>query len=277
MYVGIGNITGEVQIENISFAKKYAVALKNIQFEKAELTATASANILYKCPQWDFINEICPGAWEKFRDLIPGEHYGLVLIEENSGFAEGNMLIENKSADEPTNQTLNLTNITGLIFISSIPNITLAINERAAINLSNHFLNIDENSIFTYLNLGDLNITFQNGIANIIPAEDFIGSLYTFITANSSNNLAVSNVFRIEVINGAIAPTVVTFNFTDPLIQLKLKEYADLNLKPSLNYDSIIFTGYEIKNDIVITYATVDGKETKWLTSLNNFQDAIVS
>lgn len=266
----VSNVTKEVYIENLNVTKIYAIDLNEIEFEDAYLIATATANSLYRCEQWNFENELCVGNWEKINDLINGQQYEIMLTSGISAFGEGNFNVIDLT------QT-NLTNITDFTFVNDIPNITISINNNATINLSAHILNMDDKTNFTYYKPNNISITFNGTNAIVVPDKDFIGLEYTYITANSNTNVAVSNVFSINIINSTItqAKKDLLINLTDQSIQLKLKKHADLNLKPALKYDTINFTGYEINNDVVIIHATFDGKSIRWLTSLSNFDEIV--
>ncbi|MBI2005628.1 MAG: hypothetical protein HYS80_02595, partial [Candidatus Aenigmarchaeota archaeon] len=190
--IGIDNVGREILIDDVDVKKRYAVNLEELEFEKATLTATASANSLFKCRQWDYESEVCFGTWEKIKDLVPGEQYDLTLTPNDPGFIEGN-----------SNITLNITpiNITAITLIKEIPNITININNNATINLSNYFLNADENTIFTYYEQDNIIILFENGIATILPDKNFVGVRYSFITATKGSSIVVSNLFSINVVN----------------------------------------------------------------------------
>ena len=75
-----------------------------------------------------------------------------------------------------------------------------------------------------------LRLTATTAIATIIPAQDFVGIAYTFITANKSNNLVISNVFSINVVS-EIPIANITANITPNLILKKLKGKKVLFLK----------------------------------------------
>src|SRR3989344_3846490 len=212
--IGIDNVSREMSIENVEIKKQYAIDASALDFDNAVLTATAEGNSLFKCKQWDYDTEVCFGSWEKVKDLVAGEEYELTITPDDPGFVEGDLNI----TILPENITLvNITNITGLALIKNIPNITIIKNNNLTIDLSLYFANIDNETIFTYFAQDNITILFENNIATIIPSQEFIGAKYTFITANQSGNLVVSNVFSITVIN-------VTLNIT-PEIILKKKDF----------------------------------------------------
>lgn len=172
---------------------------------------------------------------------------------------------------------INATNITGLALINEIANISIVRNTNATINLSEYFLDID-NAAFSYYKTDNISIIFENETSTIVPDADFVGIGFTYITANKSDNIAVSNVFSISVVEAQLAPLNISdavINITDPLMRQKLVDYAEVNLKPAFRYSSILFTSYQVTNDLVIVHITLDGKEIKWLTSLSNFRNIL--
>ncbi|MBI2649719.1 hypothetical protein HYX04_00220, partial [Candidatus Woesearchaeota archaeon] len=187
--IGIDNVGREILIENVDVKKRYAVDIGGLDFEKATLTATASANSLFKCKQWDYDSEVCFGTWEKIKDLVEGQQYELTLTANDPGFIEGD-----------SNITIAPANRTGLALIKDIPNITILINKNATIELNEYFSNI-ENAVFTYFEQDNISIIFEDGTATIIPPQDFLGTSYTYITAAKGADAAISNVFSIIVTN----------------------------------------------------------------------------
>ncbi|MEK6892167.1 MAG: hypothetical protein AABX25_03205 [Nanoarchaeota archaeon] len=283
--VGLGSVSREISAEDVDITKKYSTNFDKIKFEKAVLRANASGNSLFKCRQWDFEREICFGTWEKIQDLISGEEYEVTLDADSNGFIEGNSNITLNLANATLYNTTNITlknitaNITNLVFLVNMPNITIASGSNASINLSQHFLNTDDATLFSYYKPDNITIFFEGDAATIVPDNNFAGIRHTFIIANKSNSLAVSNLFSISAVYLPSSATQISalINITDPSMQLKLKEYAEINLKPIFKYNTTYFTGYEIKNDVVIIYTVVDNKNIKWFTSLRNFNEIILS
>ncbi|MBI2102074.1 hypothetical protein HYT53_05690 [Candidatus Woesearchaeota archaeon] len=205
--IGIDNVSREIIIENVDAKKRYAINLEELEFEKAILTATASANSLWKCRQWDYDSEVCFGTWEKVKDLTPGQQYDVTLTANDPGFIEGDTNI----TIAPVNITNATINITGLALAKDIPNITIAINKNATIDLNEYFSNIDENTIFTYFGQEGISILFEGSTATIMPAENFTGTIYTYITAAKGSETAISNVFAVNIVNVTIdiTPTII--------------------------------------------------------------------
>ena len=202
--IGIDNVTREISIENVEVKKRYAVDLEELEFDKATLTATATASSLFKCKQWDYDSEVCFGSWEKIKDLAAWQQYELALTANDPGFIEGNSNI--------TIAPINITNITGLALIQNIPNITITINKNATIGLTEYFANVDEGTVFSYFEQDNISIVFENGIATVTPPQDFIGTSYTYITATKGADAAISNVFSIIVTNATafdVTPTII--------------------------------------------------------------------
>ncbi|MBI2131010.1 hypothetical protein HYU10_04540, partial [Candidatus Woesearchaeota archaeon] len=186
-----------IQIDNVNVKKKYAVDLGDLDFEKATLTANATGNSLYKCRQWDYDTEVCFGTWERVQDLVPGEQYNVTLTADDPGFIEGDINITVPAAPPPT----------GLAFTANIPNVSVVINRNSTIDLPLYFSNLEAGTIFNHYPMDDILVEFDNNIAIVIPSKGFAGSQITFITANKSDALAVSNVFSVNVLNISIGVT----------------------------------------------------------------------
>src|SRR3989338_9088771 len=99
--IGIDDVSREQSIKDVEIKKQYAIDASEIKFETATLTATAEANALYKCKQWDYSTEVCYGTWEKIKDLTAGQEYELTITADDPGFVEGNLNI----TDVPINIT----------------------------------------------------------------------------------------------------------------------------------------------------------------------------
>src|SRR3989338_8045470 len=194
--IGVDDVGREQQIKDVEIKKQYAIDASEVKFEAATLTATAQANSLYKCKQWDYETEVCYGAWEKVLDLTAGQEYELTITADDPGFVEGNMNI--------TTTPLNITNITELALIKNILNITIAKNNNYTIDLNEYFSNIDNNTIYNYNLINNISIVFKNNSAIVVPDEDFLGIEFTFITATKDSESAFSNVFSITVTNATI-------------------------------------------------------------------------
>ncbi len=165
-------------------------------------------SVNYHAPTINFENiciETC--SLENFNEseyrLIFEVDYGFLRIEE---IAYSTELI----------RELNITpiNITGLVLVNNVPNMNIVKNNDATIDLSNYFSNID-NAVFVYHEQENIEIIFDNNIATIIPDKDFIGTRFTYITANKSNNLVVSNVFSINVLEkeACFIPSTTEVNY----------------------------------------------------------------
>ena len=194
-------------------------------------------------------------------------------IAENTSFTVNLTINTTENAIQ-----INATNITELALVKDIPNITIVLNKNSTINLSQYFSNIDENTAFTYFEQDGVKIEFDNNVAAITPPQDFIGTVFSYVTASKGANFAVSNVFSISIIEAQLVPSNISdavINITDPLVHQKLVDYAEVNLKPAFRYSDVHFTSYQVTNEVVIVYIIADGKEIKWLTSLNNFREIL--
>jgi len=204
--IGIDDVSRQQEIKDVEIIKQYAIDTSEIEFETAILTATATANSLFKCKQWDYSTEVCFGTWEKIKDLTVGEEYSIAITSDDPGFVEGNLLIN-----------ITPVNITEVVLIKNISDISIAKNNNYTIDLSQYFSNLDSNVVFTHSGIGNMNIVFENNIATIIPDKDYIGIGFTFITADKDSISVSSNIFRITVTN-------VTIDIT-PKITSKKKHF----------------------------------------------------
>ena len=189
--IGIDNVSREQKIKDVKIKKRFAVDTSNLDFETATLTAVAQANSLWKCKQWDYETEVCYGTWEKIKDLTVGEEYELSITANDPGFVEGNLNIT------PVNITP--INITKFALIKNIPNISIIKNNNYTINLNQYFSGIDKGTKFSYYEVDNISILFDNNIATIVPDKDFVGTRFTYITAKKSKNVVVSNVFSVNI------------------------------------------------------------------------------
>ena len=75
------------------FASSYAIDPTGLSFDNATVTVTASAdaNALYKCKEWNITTQTCYGEWVKLLDVVPGQNYTFELTPDDPGFAETNI------------------------------------------------------------------------------------------------------------------------------------------------------------------------------------------
>ncbi|MEM2131624.1 MAG: hypothetical protein QXR96_03815, partial [Candidatus Woesearchaeota archaeon] len=60
---------------NRTFIKSFAINPENLDFSEAVLTSIAEGRTLYKCAEWNFIEQKCYGVWKKIMSLVPGKEY----------------------------------------------------------------------------------------------------------------------------------------------------------------------------------------------------------
>ncbi|MFC1753477.1 Ig-like domain-containing protein [Thermoproteota archaeon] len=70
------------------FVKVYAIDPTGVNFTSAEVTATATGSMLFKCKAWNFTLQECQGDWVKIADITPGEDYIFILTPDDPGLAE---------------------------------------------------------------------------------------------------------------------------------------------------------------------------------------------
>ena len=95
--IGVDNVSREIEIEGVDVQKRYAIDPSGLEFRNATLTATAEANSLFKCKDWNYQTETCLGEWEKIMDLTVGEQYNLTITKDDPGFIEGDVNVTIKN------------------------------------------------------------------------------------------------------------------------------------------------------------------------------------
>ncbi|MDP7458376.1 MAG: PQQ-binding-like beta-propeller repeat protein, partial [Candidatus Woesearchaeota archaeon] len=86
------------------------------------------------------------------------------------------------------------------ILVQDIPNIIVYKDSTAAIDLKKYFKDDDTEYLnYTVNDMENISISIFNNTLEIRPDTNFTGTAFTFITANDSKNIAVSNLFAIEV------------------------------------------------------------------------------
>ena len=96
------------------------------------------------------------------------------------------------------------TNESALMLYQNITNITLYQNTNFTINLSQYFTEIEDVEFSYYDKIEGIIMTFDDGLATIMPEKDFIGSEYTYLSAKDEDDKVISNVFAINVIEKKI-------------------------------------------------------------------------
>jgi hypothetical protein len=66
----------------------YAIDPTALNFTNATVTVVAKGSSLYKCKEWDFVNQQCLGSWMFFKVVSPGKEYSFVLTPDDPGFGE---------------------------------------------------------------------------------------------------------------------------------------------------------------------------------------------
>jgi len=173
--------------------------------------------------EWDDLSVIYYEAFTRFENVCVetcilenfNESQYKLIFEVDNGFLDidsidytiekeiNETLNESEILNESINISENLSitpiNILELTLIKNISDITIVKNKNISIDLNNYFSNLDNNTIFTYNELSNITIVFENNVANIIPNKGFTGSGFTFIRATKDDESVVSNVFKISV------------------------------------------------------------------------------
>ena len=141
---------------------------------------------------------------------------------------------------ELENATLRLDNISYTIIpeeveivnnapelLINIPDITILKNSEFSIDLSNYFFDKDNDSLqYVVYEMEDISVLINESIATLIPEKGFTGVRHTFVIANDSKSIAVSNVFVVNVtevliVKNITVKNVTIFNISETPTQLK--------------------------------------------------------
>ncbi len=243
--IGVDKVGRKIDISGVDVEKRYAIYASALNFKEGLLTATATGNSLYKCKKWNYGAELCYGEWERVKNLVEGEEYELKITPDDPGFIEGY---------EDTTVRLALSN--------DIPDINIAKNGNVTIDLGEYFSNIYYGTAFTYYEQDNISILFDKSNATIVPDKDFTGKRFTFITANDSGLLAVSEMFTIDVVE-----EVEVVEGVKGLKQLKADK-KDFKLDEDASFDFEFLTEEElVKQGKSLEKSVKEKQKKKWITA----------
>ena len=87
--VSLGIDKANISVPDVDIVKGFAVNPNELEADNIEMIITAEGSELYKCKEWSFNSGFCKGAWEKIKDLTPGQDYSLEIDKFDPGFGEG--------------------------------------------------------------------------------------------------------------------------------------------------------------------------------------------
>ena len=83
-----------------------------------------------------------------------------------------------------------------------IGDVTITKNDEHILALNEHFSDIEgDELIYSYSEIENIIITFEDGITRITPDENFTGTRFVFITASDSYDAVSSNVLKVDVVD----------------------------------------------------------------------------
>ncbi|MEA2038015.1 MAG: hypothetical protein U9O94_11005, partial [Nanoarchaeota archaeon] len=86
------------------------------------------------------------------------------------------------------------------MLVNNISNMTVERDGSLELNLDDYFMDPENATLlYSYYKPYGFNVTLEDNMLTITPEEDFTESGFMFVTANGSEQIAVSNVFRIDV------------------------------------------------------------------------------
>ena len=77
-----------IDIDSGNVLASYAMDLSSINFTNGTFNKIASGKELWKCKEWNFVEQKCYGRWNKIMDIMPGEYYSFEVSPEDPGYAE---------------------------------------------------------------------------------------------------------------------------------------------------------------------------------------------
>ena len=99
--------------------------------------------------------------------------------------------------------------------LMDIPDIAISKNKEFSIDLSKYFFDKDGDLLgYTIYEMEDISVLINESIAALIPKKGFTGVRHTFIIANDSKQIAVSNVFMINVTKDLVVKNITVENVT---------------------------------------------------------------
>ncbi len=99
--------------------------------------------------------------------------------------------------------------------LMDIPDITITKNSEFLIDLSEYFFDKDNDSLdYNVYEMDNISVLVDNDIAELIPDYGFTGIRHSFIIANDSKQIAVSNVFKVNVTEALIVKNITVENVT---------------------------------------------------------------
>ena len=130
--------------------------------------------------------------------------FGFNSTSYNLVFEINDTVLYLDSVDYSVVEEVNVTNNMPLL-VKEISNITIDKDENYTIDLSEYFSDTDGDALqYGAYETENLSVVIDEGVAVIIPDENFIGSRYMFFKANDSLLTVVSNVFRVEVVEEVV-------------------------------------------------------------------------
>jgi len=101
------------------------------------------------------------------------------------------------------------------VLLIDIPDIIISKNSKFSIDLNEYFSD-QNNDLLGYVvyEMEDISVLINESIAALIPKKGFTGVRHTFIIANDSKQIAVSNVFMINVTKDLVVKNITVDNIT---------------------------------------------------------------
>jgi len=203
-----------------NFMRLYA--LNVFDAENATMTINATATRLYKCNDWNFVNKICDGYWQKTRNLTPGQEYEITLSgNQGNAYSELGLIAIN------THKSIYLENETANISIG-----VLDTEGNVICDANVTLLITNSNNVTTNLTTMEGNITVSNECSahNKTYVPDYFANytvndtgnyfmnasavINNFLNPNMASNFEVRNNVSFDVIRSSATRIVLNENYT---------------------------------------------------------------
>ncbi|MBI2658549.1 hypothetical protein HYX05_00405 [Candidatus Woesearchaeota archaeon] len=141
------------------------------------------------------------------------------------------------------------------ILLQNFSAINVPKNKNISINLPDYFSDPDGDVLtYGYYRADNITIFFDNDVATIVPDKEIEGIRLTYITANDSENVAVSNIFMLNISEKKTELTEINFfeirgNFDrklavfDSLGNLNIKGNLTRNMQPIADENDFVIQG----------------------------------
>ena len=262
------DIDKDLKINEKNAVKTYAIDPTQLDFDSAVVTVEAIGTELWKCKDWDFINQLCFGSWVKLREITPGKNYSFLLSAQDPGFAETGVASIN------TRKPICYPNEEAEIIIVVLDNKGYPADAEISLYISdpieNNYIYGNNDMIRTNKGVYEFSFkdTYYEGEYNLL-----VSALGNNVNSTLSSSFLVQEFYEFDIIR--TAPVVIdpwkgafeskiniisnsydgVFDFTEKLpINFSVFQTTDAYITEDSEY--IYLTWYDLRNDSEVSYIT---------------------